>query len=151
MKRSHKMPFGAECREDGSVRFRLWAPAARDVEICLAAPSGSLHLPLNHSDGGSFELVTDAAGAGTQYHFRIDGTQKVPDPASRFQPHDVHGLSEVVDPNLFDWKDDGWKGRPWEESVIYELHVGAFTPSGTFAGVQARLDQLTMEILLGVR
>jgi maltooligosyltrehalose trehalohydrolase len=142
MKRSHEMPFGAECREDGSVRFRLWAPAARQVEICLAAPTGSLHLPLNKCEAGWFGLVTDAAGAGTQYHFRIDGAQKVPDPASRFQPHDVHGLSEVVDPNGFDWQDDAWKGRRWEESVIYELHVGAFTPSGTFAGVQGRLDYL---------
>ena len=142
MKRRHNMPFGTECRDDGSVRFRLWAPAARKVEVCLADAKPSMRLPLNPSDNGWFELVTDAAKPGSQYYFRIDDAQEVPDPASRFQPRDVHRPSEVIDPETFDWQDRGWRGRRWEEAVIYELHVGAFMPSGTFTAVRERLDYL---------
>ena len=142
MKRRYNMPFGAECRDDGSVRFRLWAPAADQVELCLAGAGGSPRLALVRDDKGWFELVTDAARPGTQYKFRIDDAQEIPDPASRFQPRDVHGPSEVVDPAAFDWHDSAWRGRRWEEAVIYELHIGAFTPSGTFSAVRERLDYL---------
>jgi len=140
MKRRHRLPFGAELLENGSVRFRLWAPAAKQVELCIAG--GDSSLLLNRQDDGWFELITDQAGHGSQYYFQIDGGQKVPDPASRFQSEDVHGPSEVIDPNAFEWRDDTWQGRPWEEAVIYELHVGAFSNQGTFAGVQERLDYL---------
>jgi malto-oligosyltrehalose trehalohydrolase len=136
------MPFGAECRGDGSVRFRLWAPAAHQVELCFAGSKSGTRLSLEQLDNGWFELVTDAAKPGTQYRFRIDSGQEVPDPASRFQPEDVHGPSEVIDPTAFGWKDETWRGRRWEEAVIYELHVGAFTPSGTFSAVSDRLDYL---------
>jgi 1,4-alpha-glucan branching enzyme/maltooligosyltrehalose trehalohydrolase len=142
MKRRHNMPFGAECRDDGSVRFRLWAPAAHKVDLCLVGSNGSRIFPMRSRDQGWFELATDAATPGTQYRFRIDGGQEVPDPASRFQPQDVHGPSEVIDPTSFGWQDEAWRGRPWEEAVIYELHVGAFTPAGTFSAVAERLDYL---------
>ena len=66
----------------------------------------------------------------------------MPDPASRYNPDDVHGASEVIDPAAFDWQDTAWRGRPWEEAVVYELHVGTFSPEGTFAGVIERLDYL---------
>jgi malto-oligosyltrehalose trehalohydrolase len=91
---------------------------------------------------GWYELVTDAATAGALYQFRINDTQVVPDPASRFQPRDVHGPSEVIDPDSFDWQDDAWRGRCWEEAVIYELHIGAFTLAGTFSAAEERLDYL---------
>jgi malto-oligosyltrehalose trehalohydrolase len=143
MKRRHDMPFGAECRSDGSVRFRLWAPAARRVELCLGSAKGPMRIPLDRRDNGWFELVTNAAGAGTKYKFRIDNEREVPDPASRFQPQDVNGPSEVIDPDAFDWQDLAWRGRPWEEAVIYELHVGAFTPRGTFAAIAEHLDYLS--------
>ncbi len=142
MKRRHSMPFGAEYRDDGTVRFRLWAPAAHQVELCIAEPKSAARLSLERYDDGWFELVTDAARLGTRYRFRIDGGQEVPDPASRFQPEDVHGPSEVMDPTSFDWTDDSWRGRSWEEAVIYELHVGAFTSAGTFSAVGERLDDL---------
>ena len=142
MKRRYSMPFGSECREDGSVRFRLWAPAARQVDVCPTGPRGSVRFAMDHCDGGWFELITDAAKSGSQYHFQIDGEHQVPDPASRFQPRDVHGPSEVVDPFAFEWRDQTWRGRRWEEAVIYELHVGAFTPAGTFSAVGERLDYL---------
>jgi maltooligosyltrehalose trehalohydrolase len=142
VKRCYNMPFGAECGDDGSVRFRLWAPAAHQVEVCLAGSDKSMRLPLERRDQGWFELVTDAAKPGTEYRFRIDGAREVPDPASRFQPRDVHGPSEVVDASAFEWHDDAWHGRRWEEAVIYELHVGAYTLAGTFSAVRERLDYL---------
>ncbi|MGH9528769.1 MAG: malto-oligosyltrehalose trehalohydrolase, partial [Terriglobales bacterium] len=141
MKRRHIMPFGSECREDGCVRFRLWAPKARQVDLCLEGKT-PLVCSMLKQDSGWFELITDAANAGALYRFQIDGGAKVPDPASRFQPHDVHGPSEVINPLSFDWSDESWKGRPWEEAVTYELHVGAFTQEGTFAGVEQKLEYL---------
>jgi maltooligosyltrehalose trehalohydrolase len=142
------MPFGAEFNDDGSVRFRLWAPKAREVDLCIKHGDSSVRLPMqkHYPDQeqkleGWFEVITDQARAGTRYQFRI-GDAHVPDPASRFQPQDVHGPSEVIDPHAFDWQDEIWRGRPWEEAVIYELHVGAFTSCGTFAGVRNRLDDL---------
>jgi maltooligosyltrehalose trehalohydrolase len=142
MKRRHKMPFGAERREDGRVRFRLWAPAARQVELVLEGDKASKKIALEQREHGWFELVTDAAQPGSLYRFRIDGEKQVPDPASRFQPRDVHGPSEVIDPNAFEWKDDAWRGRSWNEAIIYELHVGAFARPGTFSVVKGRLDYL---------
>jgi malto-oligosyltrehalose trehalohydrolase len=94
------------------------------------------------TDGGWFRRVAQSARPGTRYRYRIDGDLRVPDPASRWNPEDVHGPSEVVDPAGFDWHDDDWTGRPWQEAVIYELHVGTFSPEGTFAGVERRLDYL---------
>ena len=142
MKRQHSMPFGAERCGDGRVRFRLWGPAATKVHLCLIKPSGEVLLPMAQSDGGWFELCTDLAQVGSYYKFYIDGGVRVPDPASRFQPSDVHGPSEVIDPAAFDWQDSGWTGRAWEEAVIYELHVGTFTAEGTFAAAEQRLDYL---------
>ncbi len=139
MKHCHAMPFGATVLEDGSVRFGLWAPAAHNVDLVLE-PDGA-RLPMAKR-GDWFELLTREAGAGSLYRYRIDGENSVPDPASRFNPSDVHGPSEVIDPNTFAWRDDAWKGRPWEEAVLYELHVGAFSHPGTFAGVKERLDHL---------
>ena len=136
------MPFGAECFEDGAVRFRLWAPAVSRVELCLETAGMETLLPMEREQDGWFALVTDTAAPGRHYRYRIDGGQRVPDPASRFQPQDVHGPSQVVDPATWDWTDANWRGRPWEEAVIYELHVGTFTPEGTFAGVKQRLDDL---------
>jgi malto-oligosyltrehalose trehalohydrolase len=91
---------------------------------------------------GWFELTTPDAHAGTRYQFRINHAQLVPDPASRFQPEGVHGPSEVIDPQSYDWNDESWRGRPWHETVIYELHLGTFTPEGTFAATEAKLDYL---------
>jgi len=135
------MPFGAAIDGDGAVRFRLWAPAARRVELCLeAGPGAGAELAMSRDPQGWFERVTSRAGAGSRYRYRIDGELRVPDPASRFQPDGVHEASEVVDPHAFDWPDGGWRGRPWHEAVIYELHVGAF--AGSHDGVARRLDHL---------
>lgn len=141
MIRSHRMPFGAELQHDGRIRFRIWAPAANKVTLFLEGDHPS-SLPMTASSGGWYELLTDQAKTGSAYSFQINDGLKVPDPASRFQPKDVHGPSQVVNPAAFDWIDTEWHGRPWEEAVIYELHVGTFTPEGTFHGVEEKLDYL---------
>ena len=91
---------------------------------------------------GWHEATVSDAGEGARYGFAIDGGPVVPDPASRFNPDDVHGLSEVVDPLAYEWADDAWAGRPWHEAVIYELHLGAFTEEGTLAAAAGRLAYL---------
>lgn len=138
----HSMPFGAELRADGQVRFRLWAPAATEVALCLEQDGSTAELPMTALPHGWFECLSERAQAGSRYRFRLDDGMRVPDPASRFNPDDVHGASEVIDPSAYAWMDDAWQGRCWEETVIYELHVGAFSPEGTYAGVQRRLDYL---------
>jgi len=138
----HSMPFGAQLQADGRVRFRLWAPAANQVEICLEENVGGSILSLSDEPGGWFGLVTDRAAVGSRYRYRIDGGLRVPAPASRFQPEDVHGPSQVIDPRRWQWTDTDWRGRPWEEAVLYELHVGAFSPQGDFSAVTRRLDYL---------
>lgn len=137
MKRRRELPFGAEYQGDGRTRFTLWAPAAERVDLTL---ENGAH-PMERGADGVFTTTTEAA-PGTLYRYRIDGEQEVPDPASRYQPEDAHGPSEVVDPASFDWRDVDWKGRPWHETVLYELHVGSFSPEGTFAGIEKRLDDL---------
>ena len=141
MKRIHEMPFGAQVLEDGRTRFRLWAPTAKSVELLIGDEADTRTEKLTSLDQGWYE-ATAKAPAGTRYRYRIDGELEVPDPVSRYNPEDVHGASVVVDPRSYEWKDDRWSGRPWSEAVVYELHVGAFSPDGTFAGVERKLDHL---------
>ena len=133
------MPFGAEAAGGDRTRFRLWAPTAQTVQLMLDRSDSPLPMP---DTGEGWREITVEAPSGTRYRYRIDGQLEVPDPVSRFNPDDVHGASEVIAPEAFDWPDEGWRGRPWEEAVVYELHVGTFSPEGTFAGAEARLDYL---------
>jgi maltooligosyltrehalose trehalohydrolase len=135
------MPFGTEVLEPGRVQIRLWAPNARDVELCLDAGRGETGRAMQAEGDGWFGLETAYADPG-YYCFRLDGGLRVPDPASRYQPDDVHGISQIIDPNGFAWRDTDWRGRAWEEAVIYELHIGTFTRAGTFKAVEQRLDYL---------
>jgi maltooligosyltrehalose trehalohydrolase len=122
------------------VRFRLWAPAAQRVEVCIS----NAFYDMESQTGGWFRALVPSAGAGSLYRYRIDGGPLVPDPASRFQPQDVDGPSEVIDCDAFRWK-ESWRGRRWREAVICELHVGTFTPEGDYRGVQAKLAQLAAD------
>jgi len=99
-------------------------------------------MPMAPAGGGFFEVRAEGLGAGALYRYEIAPGERVPDPASRFQPHDVSGPSEVVDPCAYEWHDDDWRGRPWSEAVVYELHVGCFGASGDYAGVERHLDHL---------
>jgi maltooligosyltrehalose trehalohydrolase len=139
MKRRHEMRFGASLQGDGSALFRLWAPAAQRVELMLGdgAP-----LAARRDDDGWHEVRQLGLAAGQRYRWRIDGGLLVPDPASRFNPEGPHAASELVDAEAFDWNDDTWPGRPWQDAVFYELHVGSFTPEGTYEAAAARLPGL---------
>lgn len=129
---------GPRILPDGSVCFRLWAPTTEEVYVNLA---DGVSLPMQHLGNGWHELLCEEAQVGTRYQFLVNNDLAVPDPASRFQPDDVHKASEVVSTE-FPWQDNGWKGRPWAEAVIYELHIGTFSPQGTYAGVEEKLDYL---------
>jgi maltooligosyltrehalose trehalohydrolase len=143
MRHAHPMPFGAEMLEAGGVRFRLWAPAAPQLVLeWRRAPQDWHAAPMRRSSDGWHEATLPDAAAGDLYRYLLPDGLRVPDPASRRNPHDVHGPSEVIDPRAHAWRDGGWTGRPWEEAVIYEMHVGAFTPEGSFAAAQARLADL---------
>jgi maltooligosyltrehalose trehalohydrolase len=130
------MRFGAELDHDG-VTFRLWAPAARRVDVMLDRAH-----PMQAQPEGWYEVMVPGARAGTLYKYRIDGEHEVPDPASHYQPEDVFGPSEVIGHGQFRWRTNEWRGRPWADAVLLELHVGTFTPGGTFRAAIEKLDHL---------
>jgi maltooligosyltrehalose trehalohydrolase len=138
--------LGALPLPDGrGVRFRLWAPCATTIALQIrrgAGPAASYQLPAGCRDAGCWELLVDDARAGDRYAYSIDGRDPLPDPAGRFLPDGVHGWSEVIDPNAFPWTDAAWRGLDPRQAVIYELHVGTFTPEGTFAAAAAKLPLL---------
>ncbi|MEJ0019843.1 MAG: malto-oligosyltrehalose trehalohydrolase [Acetobacteraceae bacterium] len=129
------MNHGACLLSDGRTRFRLWAPAQETVGVALE--NGPV-LPMDRSPDGWFEAIAPCA-SGTQYRYRLADGMLVPDPASRAQAGDVHDPSVVVDPSAYAWRNADWRGRPWREAVLYELHAGVL---GGFAGVARELPRL---------
>lgn len=123
----------------GGVRFRVWAPAARTLEVIL--DSGRT-IPMTLHPAGIFEAVADGIGPRIRYRYRVDGAAEYPDPASRLQPEGLHGPSIVVDPRHYAWHDQSWTGLAAGALVFYELHVGTFTPEGTLAAARERLPYL---------
>jgi maltooligosyltrehalose trehalohydrolase len=136
--------FGAEMRAEGGVLFRLFAPAAANVRLAIDefAPNAREPVAMRRSGDGWHELAVEDAGPGTRYRLVLPDGARVPDPASRYAPGGVHGSSEVIDSDAFQWSDSDWRGRPWNEVVLYELHIGTFTPEGTFRAAIERLDHL---------
>jgi maltooligosyltrehalose trehalohydrolase len=140
-RRSWKLPIGA--RPDGEgIAFRVWAPGSERVDVVVYGPDAEMNYPLQAEAEGYFAGRVERLGVGTRYRYRLDGGESYPDPASRSQPDGVHGPSEVIDPDAYRWNDEGWSGRPLEEMVIYEVHVGTFTPEGTFDSAIPRLREL---------
>ncbi|WP_449396769.1 alpha-amylase family glycosyl hydrolase [Devosia riboflavina] len=137
--RSHKMRFGAEPR-NGGTRFKIWAPKAKLMQIKIKGRRKLLEM--DAIGDGWHRLDVDGVKEGTQYKYVLPGGDAIPDPTSRYQPDGIHGFSEVIEPKAFDWTDADWTGRPWEEAIIYELHIGTFTEEGTFAAAEAKLDHL---------
>ena len=131
----HDFPYGANLQADGRTKFRLWAPAQETVSVALE--NGPI-LPMARTSDGWFEAVA-VCGGGSRYRYRLADGTLVPDPASRFQPDDVHGPSAVIDPCAYRWRNGEWTGRPWHEAVLYELHVGVL---GGFRGVAKLLPGL---------
>jgi malto-oligosyltrehalose trehalohydrolase len=129
--------FGPTWRPGEGTTFRLWGPAASSVELVV---NGRAVTMPPHGDGW-YEATLPGARSGARYLFRIDGRIEVPDPASHFQPDDVHGPSEVVD-HAYAWTARDWRGRLWHEAVFLELHVGTFTPHGTFRSAIEQLDHV---------
>jgi maltooligosyltrehalose trehalohydrolase len=139
---------GAEVLPDGSVHVRVWAPYAQRGAVVLeggpvAKDQAPADIALTAEERGYFSGMLPGAGAGTRYRLRLDEDDAlIADPASRWQPEGVHGPSAVVDPTAFAWEVDAWRVPPLREWVIYELHVGTFTPEGTFEAVIPRLPYL---------
>ena len=128
--------FGPRLTSDGAS-FRLWAPAAHRVELLLETAQ-----PMRRGDDGWFSADIRGVKAGARYKYRIDGEIDVPDPASAFQPADVSGPSEVIDHANYRWRASEWRGRPWQQTVLIETHVGTFTPDGTYRAMIGKLDHL---------
>ncbi|HVA25146.1 MAG TPA: malto-oligosyltrehalose trehalohydrolase [Chloroflexota bacterium] len=136
----------------GGVQFRVWAPAAKQVDlVILPLPEGAAvppaSLPMDRGDNGVWTLRLEAAQPGLRYKYRLDSAGEYPDPYSRFQPEGVHGPSEVVDPQDYQWRDQSWPGLDARDLAIYECHIGAFTPGGTF---EAAIEKLPYLKSLGV-
>jgi maltooligosyltrehalose trehalohydrolase len=124
---------------DGGVRFRVWAPRCRRLDLVL---DSRRPIEMARGEGDVFETFVPGLGAGARYRLRLDGARHRPDPVSRWQPDGVHGPSAVVDPAAFPWTDHGFRGHDRADLVFYELHVGTFTTAGTFEAVISRLDAL---------
>src|SRR5579884_4115107 len=139
------MPFELNCGaipvKDG-VRWRVWAPGAASVELVLErGPRSQTHV-MRAEEGGYFMIALPDVAEGQRYHYRLDGGELRPDPCSRWQPDGIPGPSAVLFPHRFQWSDQSWRAIPKPELAFYELHVGTFTPEGTFDAVIPRLGQL---------
>jgi maltooligosyltrehalose trehalohydrolase len=131
--------FGTQLTTHGAL-FRLWAPAAKRVDLVLEAAKKPE--AMQPREGGWFSVEVAGAKAGARYKFRIDDDINVPDPASDFHPDDVSGPSEVIDHLSYRWRAAEWRGRPWHEAVLIETHVGTYTREGTYRAMIGKLDHL---------
>lgn len=125
--------------KNGTCRFLVWAPLAEKVEIHIITPEERV-LPMSRKALGYYHAVAEVE-PGSRYYYRLDNGKDYPDPASRFQPEGVHGPSQVIE-SAFPWEDGKWEGIPLPQYIIYELHVGSFTPEGTFTKIIPFLDEL---------
>jgi maltooligosyltrehalose trehalohydrolase len=145
-RQARRVPVGAEVAPGVGVHFRVWAPRHRSVAVVLeGGPGGRVAVALEPEEGGDgyFAGTAPGAGAGTLYRFRLGGGPPLADPASRFQPEGPHGPSQVIDPSAYTWADHDWTGpESLDGQVLYELHVGTFTPEGTWEAALARLPDL---------
>ncbi len=142
-----RLPIGAELLANEAIHFRVWAPKPRHVELVLATDPSRLtesqHHPMEPEGDGYFSLTSREAKVGMLYGYRLDNQQRILcDPASRFQPEGPAGLSQIVDARSFPWSDHEWTGLRPLGQVIYEMHVGTFTPEGTFAAAAKELPEL---------
>jgi maltooligosyltrehalose trehalohydrolase len=135
-----RLDFGANPTE-GGVLFRAWAPLANQLSACITHPRPAI-LPMERDADDVFTAFAELLPARAEYYFELNGDRRRPDPVSRFQPHGVHGASQVVDRDAFAWTDRDWTGIALEDFIIYELHIGTFTSEGTFDGAIGMLPYL---------
>ncbi|MER0238983.1 malto-oligosyltrehalose trehalohydrolase [Fulvimarina sp. MAC8] len=140
---SFETSWGPRLVHEGA-EFRLWAPSAPSIELAIGDANGNPaeFCAMEMGDAGWWRLTTDKVAVGGAYGFRLENGLVVPDPASRRQFGDVHSLSVLTDSTAYRWTTPEWNGRPWEETVFYELHTGTFSEKGTFAGIEEKLDFL---------
>lgn len=143
MRIRRRLPIGAEVLAGGGVHFRVFAPKRKRVELILEGGPAGKAVDLVPEAGGYFSGFSAEAQEGTLYRYRLDGRDgPFPDPASRFQPEGPHGSSQVIDPWRFQWSDGAWSGITIEGQVIYEMHIGTFTPEGTWEAAMRELPWL---------
>ena len=140
-----RLDLGARPIGSSVVRFRVWAPCSKTVSVELLDPNRD-PVAMEPRNLGYFEVTIEGVRAGDRYHYILDGGKIRPDPASRSQPDGIHQASAVVDPDAFNWTDHAWKGFPLKDLIIYELHVGAFTTTGTFDAIIPHLDYLKNDV-----
>lgn len=128
--------------EGHTTRFRVWAPEVARAEVVIESPGEAAAHAMSRGAEGFHEATLPGVDAGALYRYRLDGRGPFPDPASRFQPQGVHGPSQVVDWRHYPWGDGRWAGLALEDTILYELHVGTFTPPGTFRSAASRLSEL---------
>lgn len=136
------LPQGAFCQPDGSVEWNLWAPNSKKMSLILFRSERRTQIAMRATGWGNFVHRQAKAGEGLRYLYRLADGSEFPDPASRWQPDGVHRPSAVFSPSEFRWRDGGWRGLAREDLVLYELHVGIFTPEGTFDAILPRLAAL---------
>jgi maltooligosyltrehalose trehalohydrolase len=132
--------LGAKMLDEKTCSFLVWAPLASSVEVSISEPRDR-KISMRPTGRGYFHAIVDDVSSGARYRYRLNGKKERPDPASRYQPQGVHGPSQIVD-DRFEWNVSNWRGLPLEKYVIYELHVGTFTPEGTFDAIIPRLAKL---------
>ncbi|MGA9099067.1 MAG: hypothetical protein WB392_09080, partial [Methanotrichaceae archaeon] len=138
--RNIERKVGAHCLGKDRCAFSVWAPFCTSVALKLISPQEGI-VPLIKGDWDYWHITAEGIFPGQKYFFRLNVSEDIPDPASRSQPEGVNGPSQVIDPN-FPWQDSDWKGLHLDDTIIYEIHVGTFTPQGTFDAITPRLGEL---------
>jgi maltooligosyltrehalose trehalohydrolase len=134
--------FGSNYLGSDRCEFTVWAPTLQELSVLVVSQAEERLIPMQPVNRGYWNVTADGIAPGTRYFYQIENSLKRPDPASHFQPDGVHSASQVVDRGTFSWTDRSWSGIPLEHMVIYELHVGTFTPEGTFSAIIPRLGIL---------
>ncbi len=140
-----QLDLGANLIGPSAVRFSVWAARAKQVSLQVL-DRGHKPIPMEPRERGYFDLTVEGVRAGDRYWYVLDGEKALPDPASRFQPDGVHKASAVVDPDAFAWTDQDWRGIAFKDLIIYELHTGTFTPTGTFEAIIPHLEYLKQDV-----
>ncbi|MCL5281267.1 MAG: malto-oligosyltrehalose trehalohydrolase [Planctomycetes bacterium] len=139
--RRRRFPVGAEVI-DRRIDFRIWAPSHKGVEVVIEQPRPEA-IPMTAEEQGYFSAIVRHPGQRVLYRFRLNNKEALlPDPAARFQPEGPHGPSEVIDPTSFAWTDQNWRGPALLGQIIYEMHIGTFTPEGTWLAAARQLPEL---------
>ncbi len=144
--RTWQLDLGANRVGSSAVRFRVWAPRVKQVSVHVFNQEGRDPVRMEPQGQGYFNLTVEGVRVGDRYCYVLDGDKVRPDPVSRFQPEGVHQASAVVDPDTFIWTDHGWTGRSLKDLIIYELHTGTFTQTGTFEAIIPHLKYLKQEV-----